>query len=322
MSVRVLDVGDLGSGFLTVEYDELETQAYAAAAASEDAGWWETAYAGGPPVGPSELVRPLYFPGNPAGKAASSDGPDVVAVKRAVWRGGRWQGPASSFDDSFSRGFALGVGGNVIQTGLAGFQRQMRLQATGQLGDQTYQAMRYARVPETFPHGGEPLFDALAVSLLEKAELAGGGSLTAVRAAIASYCAESIAFTAGIHYAQERPIACFGVEPIDGFTTDCSGHATCAYYYSGAPDPNGRGFDGYGYTGTLLNNPEVSAPYEVGDLAIYGPSTSATSHVCTCMEAGDASSARWCSHGSEAAPSKVSLHYRSDLLEVVRPRLV
>ena len=109
------DSGDLRSGELTLEHDELEAELYTVAAAEAPPAWWETPYAGGPPAGPSSLVRALYFPDNPAGQPASADGPDVVAVKRAVWRGGRWQGPASRFDDTFSRSFALGAGGNVVE---------------------------------------------------------------------------------------------------------------------------------------------------------------------------------------------------------------
>ena len=109
--------------------------------------------------------------------------------------------------------------------------------------------------------------------------------------------------------------------PEDGGTCDCSSHATGAYFWAGAPDPNHRGYDGYGYTGTLIDNPPASSPYKVGDLAIYGASSGSTEHVVTCTQAGDSGSAWWCSHGSEAAPYAVRLNYRSDLLTVVRPAL-
>jgi len=134
--------------------------------------WWEVAYPGGSPVGPSKLARALYFPGNPSGRPASSDGPDVVAIKRALWRGGRWQGPASSFDDTYSRAFACGKSGNVGESGVAGFQRQSKIEPTGQLGDATYQTMRYARIPAGLSNAGEPLFDAIAVDLLEQSHKA------------------------------------------------------------------------------------------------------------------------------------------------------
>lgn len=317
------DDDDRRSGELTRDADEFELELYATAQAEAPLEWWQHAYAGGEPVGPANLIRPLYFPGNPAGKPASVDGPDVLAVKRAVWRGGRWQGPASRFDDAYSRSFALGCGPNVVDTGLAGFQRQMKIQASGQMGDPTYQAMRYARVPEGFPHAGEPLFDAYAVDLLEKARDCPPGAEAPedARAAIADYCRRTIANEPKWHYVQQRPMTTLGDSPDAGGESDCSEHATAAYYWAGAPDPNRRSYDGYGYTGTLINNPEVYAPYKVGDLALYGSSYGATEHVCTCMKAGDDGSARWCSHGSEGAPCEVALMYRGDLLCVVRPAI-
>src|SRR6266699_1443402 len=35
------------------------------------------------------------------------------------------------------------------------------------------------------------------------------------------------------------------------FTTDCSGFVTMMAKWGGAPDPNGLGYDGYGFTVTL-----------------------------------------------------------------------
>jgi hypothetical protein len=315
------DLGDGLAGTLTRLADEVEVWTYAAAVDATPVQWWEKAYAGGPPVGPSELTRPLYFPGNPSGKPPSSDGPDVLAVKRAVWRGGRWQGPASRFDDTFSKAFALGTGGNVSETGLAGFQRQMKIDDTGQYGDASYQAMRYARVPETFPHAGEPLFDAYAVDLLDQAAHGFVRSPEEMRKAIADYCRGCIGNEPIWHYAQVRPMTHLGTAPELGGSCDCSSHATGAYFWAEAPDPNHRGYDGYGYTGTLVDNPRVGAPYKIGDLALYGASTGSTEHVITCYVAGNADSSRWCSHGSEAAPYDVTLNYRGDLLCIVRPAL-
>lgn len=315
------ELGDRLAGELTRAHDEDEVAAYASAMAATPPEWWEQAYKGGPPVGPSKLIRPLYYSGNPGGHPPSDDGPDIEAVKRAVWRGGRWAGPASRFDRSFSRGFALGVSGNVVDTGLAGFQRQMKIQPTGQLGDETYQALRYARVPETFPNAGEPLFDAYAVDLLEKAAKPKPPKVDAIRREIADYCLGCIANEPKWHYQQLRPMNSLGRAPGSGGDADCSEHSTAAYFWAGAPDPNKRGYDGYGYTGTLIDNPSASSPYQIGDLAIYGSNAGNTEHVCTCYQAGDSGSSRWCSHGSEAAPYSVKLYYRSDLLRVVRPAL-
>ena len=119
-------------------------------------------------VGPP-FTRPLYPPdASKKGKEPSGDGDDVLAVKRAVWRSGHWQGPASSFDDSFSNAFAHGRSGNVSENGLAGLQRQNGVDATGWMGEYTYNLIRSARIPAGLPHAGEPLLDQIAVEQLER----------------------------------------------------------------------------------------------------------------------------------------------------------
>ncbi len=57
-----------------------------------------------------------------------------------------------------------------------------------------------------------------------------------------------------IHYSEVRPIPVdlsFGELP---FTTDCSGFVTMLARWAGLPDPNGLGYSGSGYTGTLLTH--------------------------------------------------------------------
>ena len=121
-----------------------------------------------------------------------------------------------------------------------------------------------------------------------------------------------------------------GRAPEKGFTADCSGFATGAFYWADlygpkVADPNGPLFDysGFGFTGTLLaNNLTRRVPshhkYFIGDMALYGPSFSETHHVVICRKGGKREDAIWTSHGSEAGPYPVRLHYRSDLLCVVR----
>jgi hypothetical protein len=130
--------------------------------------WWEHAYRGGGPAVNVKLPRPLYPPdAAEQGHAPSGDGPDVEAYKRTVSRLGRW--PWQAFDQAYSNGFAHGAGGNVIDTGMAGFQRQMDIDDTGWVGQKTYDALRYALVPEGLPHAGEQGMDATAVRLIEQA---------------------------------------------------------------------------------------------------------------------------------------------------------
>jgi hypothetical protein len=129
--------------------------------------WWEHPYKGGPMVDTPPLPRPLYPPdANRYGKKPSVDGPDVVAYKRTVSRAGRW--PWQNFDDSYSNGFAHGDGGNVKETGVAGVQRQQHLDATGWIGEKTFNTLRSIRCPAG-PHEGEMAMDAYSVGLLEEA---------------------------------------------------------------------------------------------------------------------------------------------------------
>src|SRR5215831_5795260 len=136
--------------------------------------WYEHAYAGGPMVKVAGFPRPLYPPDAAAhGHSPSVDGPDVEAYKRTVARAQRW--PWQTFDDTYSNSFAHGASGNVIDTGVAGVQRQQDLDDTGWLGEKTFNTLRSIRVPDGKPHAGEMAMDATAASLISDAwEMFGG----------------------------------------------------------------------------------------------------------------------------------------------------
>jgi hypothetical protein len=151
----------------------------------------------------------------------------------------------------------------------------------------------------------------------------------AARFLIRRYCERAEENRADIHYAQFRPMNHLGRSPSRAMTCDCSGFSTSAFYWADlhtkfkVNDPNGLKYNGYGYTGTLLaHNRKHRVPFDrtfwVGDLAIYGPSLSNTKHVVICRKTGNAQKALWTSHGNERGPYPVSLHYRKDLLIVVR----
>jgi len=128
--------------------------------------WWESAYKGGPMVDVPGFPRPLYPPdASEKGKQPSIDGPDVIAYKRTVSRAGRW--PWQTFDDSFSNAFSHGDGtGNVGGSGVAGVQRQQKIDDSGWIGEATFKTLRSIRVPEGSPHAGEMAMDAFAQSLI------------------------------------------------------------------------------------------------------------------------------------------------------------
>jgi len=67
---------------------------------------------------------------------------------------------------------------------------------------------------------------------------------------------------------------------------DCSAFVTYCYSWAGAADPNGQGYDGQGYTGTLLSHGAPIALHDVqpGDVIVYGPGTG--DHTAVIVEAG------------------------------------
>lgn len=140
--------------------------------------WWEEPYKGGPMAIPAAYFpRPLYPPdAKSKGKTPSKDGPDVLAIKRTLCRLGRWGvWEPSKWDDSFNNEIAHGRGPNVVDSGLAGFQRQMRIEATGWFGSKSFNALASARVPEGKPHSGEMGMDANACNLMAEAYAIYGG---------------------------------------------------------------------------------------------------------------------------------------------------
>jgi len=154
--------------------------------------WWQEPYKGKtPPKDLPPLPRNLYPPSvvnKDKSKKPSKPGPDVLAMKRAISRGGRW--PWQEFDDEYSDKFALGnPSSDVANSGVAGFQRQMKIEPdSGWIGPNSYSALSYALVPDGFPHAGEHLFDSKAIDLLNQAynEFHGASSAALKRKAIPS----------------------------------------------------------------------------------------------------------------------------------------
>lgn len=108
-----------------------------------------------------------------------------------------------------------------------------------------------------------------------------------------------------VHYTQDgRRMEDFAPPPNVPNWTDCSGMCTWEYKSGRAPDPNGFHYNGYGFTGTMLENGTVISTPVVGCLAFYGHPVS---HVALYIGGG-----RVISHGSEAGPLLLDVHYRSD----------
>lgn len=114
-----------------------------------------------------------------------------------------------------------------------------------------------------------------------------------------------------VHYAQERPMELIRrreqyledwlKRARSGITMDCSEAVTLICKLAGLSDPNGRGYDGTGYTGTLLQNlPHYTDPNKagIGALVVFGPHTGR--HVCMVRRVGP--DPLLFSHGQERGP--------------------
>lgn len=87
---------------------------------------------------------------------------------------------------------------------------------------------------------------------------------------------------------------------------DCSETVTLLCRWGGLADPNGQGYNGTGYTGTMLANlPHYDDPKgaATGALVVYGPGVG--EHVSMVLEPG--ADPLLFSHGSDAGPRLVKL---------------
>jgi hypothetical protein len=206
-------------------------------------------------------------------------GKDVVALKRALSKAGyvKWQ-------SRWTRLF-----GPYTATALKKFQREHGLRADGVYGPATHAKLA-------------PYYDAYGAALLGQFPRAPVGH-TVVTAALFGYHVRG-----SIHYTQSA-LRMYGVRnkirpPAIPKWEDCSSYATWTYWLAKRRDPNGRGYDGYGFTGTLAANGRPAAP-AAGRLSFYGryPHT----HVTI-----DVSASMCVSHGSERGPVLVPIRYRRD----------
>lgn len=110
-----------------------------------------------------------------------------------------------------------------------------------------------------------------------------------------------------IHYAQVRPMKALKRAPNAlPLTMDCSEAVTRWAYLAGAPDPNGLGYNGQGFTGTLLNHlPHISQRRtRRGDLMVLGSGTG--EHVVMLTQGGMFRRDPLCaSHGFEGGPLEI-----------------
>lgn len=220
-------------------------------------------------------------------------GKPVVAVKRALWRAHVYPKlPAVPFTP---------VWGPFARRALQTFQQQHGLTATGLYGTPSHTKLA-------------EFFDDYAIWLLGQAKPP-APKLDARRTKIVAACTLTYNHRGEIDYTQ-GPRRMEGVilrlkPPRFPRMMDCSSGATWLYYAAGAPDPNGRGFDGFGYTGTLARQGRqvTIATAKPGDLVFYD--IYPYSHVTVYLGMG-----RCWSHGSSAGPYILPVAYRRDMREV------
>ena len=254
---------------------------------------------------------PYYGPSSNHGPMK---GPTAKALKRALIRLKYFKGDLAQLDQHYNR---------ALETAMRKWQRSLvDVQPSGQYGLGSWYHMRAAKVLDG-PHKGEYAMDGLAQKLIQD-EWKASQVPTAVdvRAAISDFCLRAESHQSVWHYTQARPFSGIGDAPELTHRADCSSYVVLCYAWARdvtklpVPDPSKHGYSGIGNTWDDEDgHPRVSGSYLVGDLAHYD------GHVTINRSAGDGRTSIWSSMGSESGPKAEPLHYRDDLLFVVRPPL-
>lgn len=234
------------------------------------------------------LPRPkvAFFPMGRSPLKRGMKGLDVLAVKRAL----------SAADYSgFKRN---GVYGRGLVEAVERFQKAHRLKVDGQYGQKTH--AKLAR-----------FYDAYGAFLLAHNATPGPAPkpkpdpLTVIRKRIVGVWFYGYHHRDEMAYLQRRPMIDMGCPPNVPNELDCSTYDTWGYKCGGAPDPNGNGYNGYGFTGTIAaHSRRVSTP-KLADHLLYGPAPS-YEHVT-----GDVGGGLCLSMGSTPGPLLLRHHYRA-----------
>lgn len=250
-------------------------------------------------------------------------GPTVQALKRMVVRLELMSPPEGGMTKLTNEW----PGGGKFDHAFRTWQLKNYLPADGVYGQQAWKVARGEKLPN-----GQHALDQFAQKLIKDEWVAANApDEDDVRAAITEFCLKAEANEDAFHYRMARPLD-ISVSPDAGYVLlDCSTYVIAAYNYAArkypalkVPDPSMHGYTGFGNTDDREDDhPKVlDGRYLVGDLAHYNGPT--THHVAICRRPGSAQTAVWSSHGQEAGPVPVSLHYRTGsygLRFVVRPPL-
>ncbi len=191
-------------------------------------------------------------------------GKDVVAHKRAISRAAPLRYPWHDFTP---------YAGDTFIRAVQSWKRSKNMNSLPRLGRTAHEALERTHKKDS----EEWAFDAKAIELAaEYYEAAKANPDQKVRDAIVSAGFFWYSHRGQIAYSQARPFQ-IGKPVWVPSRWDCSAFVTCCHYAAGAPDPNGRGYDHQGYTGTLIDHGvKVSSVDQLrpGDLIFYGHSPS------------------------------------------------
>ncbi|MFZ5890749.1 MAG: peptidoglycan-binding protein [Myxococcota bacterium] len=187
-----------------------------------------------------------------------------------------------------------GIFGPITEAALKKFQKGHGVDSTGVYGPKTRAAFvrlgaKLGRVPKPPP-------------------------TATLRTKIVRHGKWGVAHKGQIHYRQSRPIDGINKPHKLPLYTDCSGFVTLCYKWAGAPDPNGNGYDGSGYTGTLDAHMRhiPHAKIHPGDLLLWKGK-----HVSLVVAAGP--DPLLVSHGEESGPYQIRFSAQKKGFPGMRP---
>jgi len=188
-----------------------------------------------------------------------SVGRNVRALQRALRTAGVRPEPPTSKPSTFDA---------QTDSEVRTFHRAHHLLIDGEVGEDTYGALA-------------PYYDARGRKLLGAVKDAQPDT---TRRKIAAAAHRGYVNRDAVRYTQEAAKGMQGVTeqlrpPEFPSWADCSSFVTWCYWAAGAPDPNDRGYDGAGYSGTLVQNGRETDEARVGDIVFYGASRSDINHV-------------------------------------------
>lgn len=192
-------------------------------------------------------------------------GNDVVALKRAI---------SHVYPDTFKwkgNNFTPYFGGELDKH-VRKFQKAHSLKVDGVVGTLTHEVLERTHAKK------KPnlwAFDSVSINLAKN--FCNVFTAVTTREEIVDAGFYWYEHRARIAYRQLRPYPKIK-PPVIPSWLDCSSFYTVCCYAGGAPDPNGRGYDGQGYTGTLMSEGTrvgSISDLEPGDAIFYGYSSGA-----------------------------------------------